>query len=73
MAPSSDSTNILMDRVADWLMQTALGGADLETLVRGFCDRLAASGLPLARIHLSFSMLHPLFRAMGFTWRRRKD
>ena len=65
-----DSSNILMDRVADWLMQSALAGADLETLVRGFCERLTASGLPLARIHLSFSMLHPLFRAMGFTWRR---
>lgn len=68
----SDSSNILLDRVADWLMQTALAGGDLETLVRGFCDRLAASGLPLARIHLSFSMLHPLFRAMGFTWRRKE-
>ncbi|CAN5240740.1 adenylate/guanylate cyclase domain-containing protein [soil metagenome] len=72
MAFSSDSSNILMDRVADWLMQTALAGGDLETLVRGFCNRLAASGLPLARIHLSFSMLHPLFRAMGFTWRRKE-
>lgn len=60
----------LIDKVADWLVTTALSGADLETVVRGFCYRLAATGLPLARIHLSFSMLHPLYRAMGFTWRR---
>ena len=60
----------LIDKVADWLIATALSGADLETVVRGFCYRLAATGLPLARIHLSFSMLHPLYRAMGFTWRR---
>jgi adenylate cyclase len=60
----------LVDKVADWLISTALSGADLETVVRGFCYRLAATGLPLVRIHLSFSMLHPLYRAMGFTWRR---
>src|SRR6186997_1394314 len=60
----------LIDRVADWLIATALSGADLETVVRGFCYRLAATGLPLARVHLTFSMLHPLYRAMGFTWRR---
>jgi len=59
-----------MDRVADWLTESALGGADLKTIVRGFCERLAAAGLPLARVHLSFSMLHPLYDALGFTWRR---
>src|SRR5438105_11186615 len=60
----------LIEKVAHWLTETALSGADLETVVRGFCYRLAAAGLPLARVHLSFSMLHPLYRAMGFTWRR---
>src|SRR6476659_1185922 len=48
---------ILVDRVADWLAQSALAGNDLETLVKGFCERLAAAGLPLKRVHLSFSML----------------
>lgn len=61
---------ILMDKVADWLTQSALAGDDLETLVRGFCERLAAAGLPLKRVHLSFSMLHPLYDALGFTWLR---
>src|SRR6185295_11424800 len=51
---------ILIDKVADWLMERAIAGTDLESVVRGFCNRLAATGLPLARIHLSFSMLHPL-------------
>src|SRR5207253_2678108 len=27
-------------------------------------------GLPLKRVHLSFSMLHPLYDALGFTWIR---
>ncbi|TGR94652.1 adenylate/guanylate cyclase domain-containing protein, partial [bacterium M00.F.Ca.ET.191.01.1.1] len=34
------------------------------------CERLAAAGLPLKRVHLSFSMLHPLYDALGFTWLR---
>ncbi|WFP62846.1 MULTISPECIES: adenylate/guanylate cyclase domain-containing protein [unclassified Mesorhizobium] len=61
---------ILMDKVADWLTHSALAGNDLETLVNGFCERLAAAGLPLKRVHLSFSMLHPLYDALGFTWVR---
>ena len=65
-----DVSTVLVDDVGDWLMRSALAGADLETLVRGFCERLAAAGLPLARIHLTFSVLHPLYRAAGFTWRR---
>jgi adenylate cyclase len=61
---------ILVDQVVDWLNRTALGGTDLEALVRGCIDRLAATGMPVARIQITFAMLHPLYRAMGFTWRR---
>ncbi|TJW57366.1 MAG: adenylate/guanylate cyclase domain-containing protein, partial [Mesorhizobium sp.] len=66
----AEISTILMDKVADWLTQSALAGDALETLVRGFCERLAAAGLPLKRVHLSFSMLHPLYDALGFTWLR---
>ncbi|MBZ9764642.1 adenylate/guanylate cyclase domain-containing protein [Mesorhizobium sp. CA8] len=66
----AEISTTLMDKVADWLNQSALAGNDLETLVNGFCERLAAAGLPLKRVHLSFSMLHPLYDALGFTWVR---
>ena len=66
----ADVSSILLDRVSDWLIQSALAGDDLETIVRGLCERLAAAGLPLRRVHLSFSMLHPLYDALGFTWER---
>lgn len=69
MHQSRVSTHLL-DRVSYWLKQSALNGDDLETIVTGFCERLAAAGLPLNRIHLSFSMLHPLYDALGFTWLR---
>lgn len=60
----------LIDRVGNWLTKSSLAGDDLELMVRGFCERLAAAGLPLVRVHLSFSMLHPLYDALGFTWER---
>ena len=60
----------LIERVSLWLQQSALKGTDLETLVHGLCERLAAAGVPLLRVHLSFSMLHPLYDALGFTWLR---
>lgn len=66
----ADVSTILLDKVADWLTHSSLASEDLETMVRGFCERLAAAGLPLARVHLTFSMLHPLYDALGFTWER---
>jgi adenylate cyclase len=63
-------SHILVDKAADWLMAQSLTDADLETIVRGCCERLHGAGLPLARVHLSFSVLHPLYRAVGYVWRR---
>lgn len=71
-SPQNHVSRIMLDRVADWLTRAALHGDSLETIVRGFCDRLAATGMPLLRAHMSFSMLHPLYDALGFTWVRGK-
>lgn len=70
MTVHSSVSDIFLDKVAEWLTQAALTGENLEFIVRGFCERIAASGLPIARVHLTFSMLHPLYDALGFTWRR---
>lgn len=59
----------LVDRVSSWLTQAALSSMCLEDLVRGACERISAAGVPIARVHLSFAMLHPLYDALGFTWR----
>ncbi|MBB3393407.1 MULTISPECIES: adenylate/guanylate cyclase domain-containing protein [unclassified Rhizobium] len=66
----STVSTILLDRVAEWLTNSSLAGDDLESIVRGFCERVAAAGLPIVRVHLTFSMLHPLYDALSFTWRR---
>jgi adenylate cyclase len=70
--PQIGVSETLIDRVSNWLQQSALTGESLETLVQGLCERLAAAGIPLVRVHLSFSMLHPLYDALGFTWIRGK-
>lgn len=68
-----DVSDTLVDQVANWMKQAALRGEDLHAIVVGTCNRLEAAGLPLARAHLSFSMLHPLYDASTFTWMRGKE
>lgn len=68
--PVETLSETLIDRVAVWLKQSALRGDDLETLISGVCQRLAGAGVPLLRVNLGFSMLHPLYHALSFTWRR---
>ena len=66
---ASAASRALVDRAADWLMAQALRDADLEAVVRGSCERLHGAGIPLARVQFSFSVLHPLYRGVGYTWR----
>jgi adenylate cyclase len=66
----SAASRALVDRAEDWLMEQALRDADLEVVVRGSCERLHGAGVPLARVQFSFSVLHPLYRGVGYTWRR---
>ena len=60
----------LLRLATQWLMDQALAETSLKDVVNGLCERLAAAGLPIKRVHLSFSMLHPLYDALGFTWER---
>lgn len=59
---------VLIDRVANWLIEQALGETALEALFEGCCERLLGSGIPLSRAHITFRVLHPLYEAMGMTW-----
>lgn len=59
-----------MRTIYAWLIQSALAGITVEDLFNGFCDRLAATGFPLARAFIGVSTLHPLFKAHSHTWMR---
>src|SRR5262245_28678096 len=51
-----------------WLIEAGTSDVTAETLFDGFCERLAAAGVPIARGFLSIAGLHPLRRAHSLTW-----
>jgi len=51
-----------------WLIEAGTNDAATETLFDGFCGRLVAAGVPIARGFLSIAGLHPLRRAYSLTW-----
>jgi adenylate cyclase len=51
-----------------WLIEAGTNDAATETLFDGFCARLTAAGVPIARGFLSVAGLHPLWRAHSLTW-----
>jgi adenylate cyclase len=51
-----------------WLIEAGTNDVATEPLFDGFCGRLAAAGVPIARGFLSIAGLHPLRRAYSLTW-----
>ena len=51
-----------------WLIEAGLAAVSAENLFDGFCRRLVAAGVPVARGFLSIGGLHPLRRAHSLTW-----
>lgn len=51
-----------------WLIEAGLASLPAGALLDGFCRRLVAGGVPIARGFLSIGALHPLWRARSFTW-----
>ncbi|WP_342641627.1 adenylate/guanylate cyclase domain-containing protein [Rhodoligotrophos ferricapiens] len=60
----------LIQETSEWLMDQALRDHDIQTIITGCCERLVAAGIPLLRCFFAFSMIHPLYRAVGYTWLR---
>ncbi len=60
----------LITQVNDWLVDQALGEPDIVDMFDGLCQRLYGVGIPIARARLTWSTLHPLFRAETVLWRR---
>jgi adenylate cyclase len=60
--------SVLIDHLADWLMDRALGETEMPALLQGCCERLYAAGVPISRVQIAFRTLHPVMQAMGLTW-----
>jgi adenylate cyclase len=55
--------------IGDWLIEQGLLRTSFETIVKGFCERLTAIGVPLWRGFATIQMLHPTITGVGCSWR----
>jgi adenylate cyclase len=55
-------------RLMNWLVHQGLTGLPENDLLRGFCERCRAAGLPLSRGLVFIDTLHPIFEGRGFRW-----
>lgn len=56
--------------IGTWVTAAGLAGASEPDLLHGFCERVAAAGLPLARALVLVDTLHPVHEGRAFHWRR---
>lgn len=56
--------------LAEWITSTGLAGRTETATLEGFCERLLAFDLPLARATVVIDTLHPIYEGRAFTWKR---
>src|SRR6478609_1308927 len=55
-------------RLTNWLVSQGLTSLPENDLLRGFCERCRAGGLPVSRGLVFIDTLHPIFEGRGFRW-----
>jgi len=58
-----------IEAIAHWLAEQGLAGAREDVLLREFCERCVAAGLPLTRALCFIDTLHPVYEGRAFRWR----
>jgi adenylate cyclase len=59
--------------ISAWVTDAGLTGTAEAELVRGFCERVNAAGLPVSRATVVIDTLHPVHEGRVFPWRRDED
>ena len=54
---------------AAWVTEAGLAGAPELELLRGFCERAVAAGVPISRAQIIVDTLHPVHEGRVFRWR----
>ncbi|MEO0766329.1 MAG: hypothetical protein AAFY75_09935 [Pseudomonadota bacterium] len=54
----------LFDNIIEWLQERALGDEDIASTVRDLSTRLVDGGVPLARVSVGRTVLHPVIGLM---------
>jgi adenylate cyclase len=57
---------------AAWVTEAGLAGAPELDLLRGFCERAVAAGLPISRAQIIVDTLHPVHEGRVFRWRSNR-
>ncbi|MEO1556600.1 MAG: hypothetical protein AAFS01_09220 [Pseudomonadota bacterium] len=60
----------LFDNIVAWLLDRALSDESIESTVSEFCSRLVEGGVPLARVSVGRTVLHPVIGLMDMAWDR---
>ncbi|MBR1126054.1 adenylate/guanylate cyclase domain-containing protein [Bradyrhizobium lablabi] len=60
-------------RLMNWLVRQGLEGLPENELVRGFCERCCAEGVPISRGLVVIDTLHPSFEGRGFRWNDKQS
>ena len=56
--------------IASWITDCGLNGTPEPELLRGFCERAAAAGIPVTRGVAIVDTLHPIYEGRLFRWHR---
>lgn len=56
--------------IADWVTAAGLAGKSEAVLLEGFCRRVLAAGVPVARAAVIVDTLHPIHEGRAFRWNR---
>jgi adenylate cyclase len=58
-----------VDRITDWIVRRGLEGMSEAGLLRAFCEKCNAGGLPVTRSLAIIDTLHPVHEGTVFRWR----
>jgi adenylate cyclase len=61
-------TELEFTSLVAWIAEAGLAGQSESAIVTGFCNRLVALGLPLARAGVIIDTLHPIYEGRAFIW-----
>jgi adenylate cyclase len=56
--------------IADWVTAAGLAGKSEAVLLEGFCRKVLAAGVPVARAAVIVDTLHPVHEGRAFRWNR---
>ena len=57
-----------VQELSDWLIETALHASAYDAMFGEFCERLRCLGIPVSRVHMGMTTLHPLMEAVTLLW-----